>query len=337
MRQFTILAVLLLVTALWASVVTAQDQPRDRLAQTGMKFLSVSVHPRAAAMADAVTAREASSVAMFYNPAGMALMAPGLDVALGRTEWLAGTSYNMASAAYRAGVYGVFGFSVVSVDYGDYFLGTIRADNEKGYIDLGQFAPSALSAGLGYARSLSDRFAVGANVKYVRQSLGESTMSVGADGPERQAFSKATMAIDFGVLYQTGFRSLTFAFGARNFSSELTYAEENFELPLSFRMGVSVDAVDFTRLDPQVHALRIGLDAERPRDYAEQVKIGGEYEFMHTLALRAGYVFPTDEQGVNLGAGLKTHLDRVRLGIDYAYTQFGAFGNVNRLAVQFGF
>ena len=340
-RSVITIALLSLLALVSASAATAQGQEteRERLAQTGMKFLTVSVHARAAAMANAMTAREASSIAMLYNPATMANMDHTVDVALGQTQWLAGTSYNMASAAYRPaqGRYGTIGLSLVAVDYGEHFLETVRADNEKGFIDLGAYSPSAMAAGLGYARALTDRFSVGANLKYVTQSLGEATMSADPDGGNRQTqdFSKSTVAVDFGVLYQTGLRSLNFAISARNFSRELTYAEENFELPLTFSMGLSADLFEMSGYSSNMHALQMAVEAERPRDYAEQVKVGVEYTFINTLSLRAGYLFPTDEQGINLGAGLQTDVSGITLGVDYAYTQFGTFGTVNRLAVQF--
>ena len=66
---------------------------------------------------------------------------------------------------------GTFGFSVVSVSYGD-ILNTIRADTESGYEDRGTFSPSAIAVGVGFARSFTDRFSVGAHVKYVEQDLG---------------------------------------------------------------------------------------------------------------------------------------------------------------------
>ena len=343
MKSYLVTVMLLGVAVLaWAPDASAQEQEteRTRLAQTGMKFLSVSVHARAAAMADAMTAQEASSIAMFYNPASMAEMSKDFDVALGKTEWLAGTSYNAASAAYRplSGRYGTFGLAVVAVDYGEHFLETIRADNEQGFIDLGQYSPSAISVGLGYARALTDRFAVGANLKYVTQSLGEATMSVDTDGNrETSDFSVNTMAVDFGVLFRTGIRSLNFALSARNFSRELTYAEENFELPLTFSMGISADLFNLSGYSSTSHALNMAVEASRPRDFAEQVKVGMEYTFINLLSLRAGYLFPSDEQGINLGAGLSTDVSGISLGIDYAYSQFGIFGDVNRVALQFGF
>ena len=52
--------------------------------------------------------------------------------------------------------------------------------------------------------------------------------------------------------------------------------------------------------------------------------------------MRTGYTYPTDEQGISLGAGVHTGVGGADFSFDYAYTQFGLFGNVNRLSLQIG-
>ena len=341
-RYFAITGVLAL---LLASAASAQEGSefvdnieRERLAQTGMKFLNISVSPRAAAMGSAATTHESSSMSMFYNPAGMGSMPTAVHVAFGQVQWIGDIDYNMAAIAFRPGQgnYGVVGLTLVAANYGD-FVETIRFDNDEGYLRLGTFSPTAIAVGLGYARSLTDRFSVGAHAKYVHQELTSGgVMSYANESAERSSFNEGTMAFDFGVLYETGFRSLDFGMSVRNLSGEITYAEENFELPLTFHVGASMDMVDLTALNANLHSVLLSIDAERPRDYSEQLKAGVEYMFMNTFALRAGYTFPTDEQGINLGAGVQTGVSSMRIGVDYAYTQFGLFGNVNRFALHLG-
>ena len=313
-----------------------RDIEGERLAQTGMKFLSMSVDPRAAAMGDALTAQEASSVSMFYNPATMARMSTFTHAAFSQVQWFSDITYHAGSVAFRPadGLHGTFGLSLVSVSYGE-FQETVRADNELGFRDIGTFSPSALAAGVGYARALSDQFMVGGHVKYAFQSLGASTMNLDDGGnPVREDNQVGTAAVDFGVLYRTGFRSLNFAVSVRNFSREVTYTEESFELPLTFRVGVSMDLMDLTQFSGDTHSLLLVAEAQRPRDYPEQIKAGLEYTFMDLLSLRGGYVIPHDERGLNLGAGIHTGIGGLEVGFNYAYTQLGVFGDVNRLGLQ---
>lgn len=312
------------------------DGDQEKLAQTGMKFLSVSLDPRAAGMGDAMTAVEGGAAMLFYNPAGMARLESAFSVLLGQTQWIAEIDYNLGSIAFRpfGGRYGVVGFSVMAVDYGD-LQQTVRFDNEQGFLDLGTFSPTAWSVGVGYARALTDRFSVGAHVKFANQNLGDSVMEMeGESDFVFQSNEEGVLAYDFGMLYRTGFRSLNFAVSARNFAREIEYEEESFQLPLSLKIGVAMDMIDFTSFDKNTHSLLLAVDAEHPRDFAEQLKIGGEYTFLNTFSLRAGYIFPTDEQGINLGAGFRQRVAGIGFAADYAYTSFGIFSEVHRLAFQ---
>ncbi|MEE9167926.1 MAG: PorV/PorQ family protein [Candidatus Neomarinimicrobiota bacterium] len=343
MKKFslpTMFTLTLVIVGLMVSSAFSQEDEQEKRAQTGMKFLSFSVDARAAALGNAMTADDQGSAAsMFYNPASMARLNSTVGVVLGMTQWIADINYNAAGVTFRpsGGLYGVFGLSLLSVDYGD-ITETIRSDVEAGYEDVGTFSPSALAIGVGYAHALTDQFSVGGNVKYVKEDLGKSVMRFDDnDNLEREDNIQSTVAFDFGVLYHTGFRSLNFAMSARNFSRDLTYAEETFELPLSFRIGIGMDLIDFTGMDRDMHSFLLSIDTERPRDFDEMIRVGGEYLFMNTLAVRGGYAFPTDEQGINFGVGVQRGFGNLGLHIDYAYTQFGVFDNVNRVALQLSF
>ena len=331
------LAALLSALAVAPAASAQQVENREKRAQTGFKFLSVAGDARASALSSAMTAREGGASMLFYNPAGMGWYEGSTDVQLSQTNWIVGITHNHGAVAVRpaGGRFGVVGASLSFVDYGD-LQETVFSDNEQGFIDVGAFAPTAWAAGLGYAKAVTERFSVGGQVKYASQDLGAAIVGVGGAGEYmREDVNEGTLAYDFGVHYKTGFESLAFAVSARNFAPEVTYAEESFQLPLTLQIGVAMDVIDLTSLDPGVHSLVVGVDAANPRDFAEQVKVGGEYLFMNTLALRAGYTFPTDEEGVSLGAGVRQSLGGVGFGADYSYTDFGVFSGVHRVAVRF--
>ncbi len=245
-------------------------------------------------------------------------------------------TYNAASVAVNSPI-GVIGLSGFAVNYGE-LNETIRYDNTQGFRQIGTYSPSATVIGLGYAKAVTNRFAVGGNAKYVAQSIVDGIVSLDDnENPVRKNFALNTIAWDFGVFYQTGFRSLDFALGIKNFSRELTYSRESFELPLIFRIGLSMDMMDLMPLDSPNHNLLLAIDSEHPRDYDERVKVGAEYVFMNTLALRGGYIYPTDEQGLNAGIGVQREFGAFGVNLDYAYSQYGVFGSVNRFSVQFSF
>lgn len=336
----------LIVSGAWLLLFTAvgfsqaERKPTEKRAQTGFKFLTVTTDARAGALGEAFTSLESPSSAMFFNPAGMARLENFATVAFGQVSWIADIDYVFGSVALNPfdGRFGIFGISIVSVDYGD-FNGTIRSDTDiRGYEDTGNFSPSAFAFGLGYAKALSDKFAIGGNLKYVKQDLGSAIVGFSTAGDHQKTdYSTEVAAFDFGIIYRTGFKSLNFGMNVRNFSKELKYEEEGFQLPLTFKIGLSMDAFDLLLAGQEQHDFLVTVDAVHPRDYSEQLNIGGEYLFMKTVALRAGYSTPNDEHGFSAGAGLQKTLKNYKLAIDYAYTPYGVFDNVNRFTVQFAF
>jgi hypothetical protein len=331
----------LFVSLLIAGTLVPQTaQSQEKRGQTTMKFLSTPLSAKATGMGDAMTAMEIGSQSIFYNPAGSAFQKSLFDVSFGNVSWIAGIDYSYAAMTYapKNGLYGVIGFSMMSVDYGD-LVETIRDNSERGYVELGTFNPNAMAFGVSYSRAISREFAVGANIRYADISLANGVTALDENRDVvRQRFDNQTFTIDFGVLYKTGFESLNFAMSLRNYSSEITYIDDSQELPLTFRIGLSMNVLDLTKLDSEVHKLVVSVDANRPRDYYEQMLIGAEYGFMDRFFLRSGYVFPTDEQGLSFGAGVHLPFAR-RYGIraDYSHTAFGIFDSVNRVSVQLSF
>ena len=332
---YFIYVLLILITNPWQL-----EAVEKKLAQTSMKFLSVPLDARSAALSSALTAIESNSIALFANPAGMARLNGLLDCTIGQVKWIADINYVFGSIAFSPmnGRYGVVGLSFQSVDYGK-FMGTIRAENEQGYLDVGNFSPSAFAFGLGYARALTDKFSVGGQIKYVNQDLAGGYTDFTIDqNPVVRNFSAHVLVYDFGILYRTGFRSLNFGMCVRNFSKEIVYSKESFQLPLTFRIGLAMDVLDiYSLLDQDHHSLLLTVDAIHPRDYPEQLAYGAEYVFMKTFVLRASYWGPNDRFGVSYGLGFKKDLSGISLGIDYAYTPFETFGDVHRFTVAIGY
>lgn len=343
MKNILINFALIILMILIQSQLTFSQQ--QKLAQTGMKFLNVSLDARASAFGDAITSLETNSSAMFYNPAAMARLEGIADVTLGSTQFIADIKYYNAAVAFAPfnGDYGIFGLSFISVDYGD-FLGTVRANNEQGFVDVGTFSPTAMAFGIGYAKALSEKFSIGANIKYVRQSLGASVTGDLVTDPVQGYVSGTTeenkldvLAFDFGVLYKTGFKSLNLGMSVRNFAREVKYKKEGFQLPLIFQIGVSFNFADLMDVDKNEHSILFTVDANHPRDYPEQLNIGAEYTFMNILSLRAGYSTPNDERNFSAGVGLKKDIGGLNLGVDYSYTPFGVFNSVHRISLNFAY
>ena len=311
-----------------------------KYAQTGFQFLSVISDARASATGEAMTARDAGSSSLFFNPAGMANMeGEKIDLTLSLNSWIADIRHSALSIAVSPfdGRYGVLGLALQYVDYGD-IQGTMVWTNPEGFVDTEILKPSALCIGIGYAKMLNDRFSVGGQVKFVYQNLTKSVVpGIGTDNFFTKRNVENGFAVDFGTLFKTGYKSLAFGMSVRNFSKEFEYEEEGFQLPLLFTLGISMNIMDFEfdflEFGGLEHSLLVSVDATHPRSHREQVKIGLEYCIMNTLSLRGGYIANNDEDDISFGVGIKY----MKVGMDYAYTPFGVLGTVQRVTARISF
>lgn len=304
-----------------------------KLAQSGGQFLSVDSDARAGGMAGALTSIEMNSAAVFSNPAGMSRMSGTVDVAASQNQWFADINYNAFSAAFKPGNgnLGVFALSFVSVNYGE-FQGTMVAENNQGYVDTEIFVPSAYAMGMGYARALNDKFSVGGHVKFVGLDYGKGVFPDEDGNPDTvKSFLAFANAFDFGTNYRTGWKSLAFGMSVRNFSSELTFEKEGFQLPLTFTLGISMDLMDLNRNMFGSQNLYMSLDALHYRSHAEQIKIGFEYKPINMISFRTGFMTATDENDLTFGVGI----EQFGLKFDYAYEPFGRLGDVQRMTIRF--
>ena len=319
-------------------------QENKKLAQTGFQFLSIVSDAHGAAMADALTSMQVGSSAMFFNPAGMAEMNSVFDVSASTNKWIADISHYTFSAAFNPydGKYGVIGLSAQYVDYGKFYGTVVNQSNPQGYEDTGIFKLNALALGLGYAKQISDRFSIGGQVKWVRQDLGETTIPVNirvdtAAASGRTSDTTVTsnklspFVFDFGTQFKTGIKSLVFGMSIRNFSKEVQYAEEGFQAPMVFTLGISMNVMDFFGELPFDQSLYVSVDASHYRDHPEQLKIGLDYKVMNMISLRGGYASNNDENDFTFGLGFS----QFGFTLDYAYTPFGVFDNVQRFTVRF--
>jgi len=307
-----------------------QGSENKKLAQTGFQFLSVTSDARSGGMADAMTTIHGRSVSLFFNPAGMSRQTQLFDINFSANNWIAGIKHDAFSLSVspKNGQFGVFGLSLLNVDYGE-LQGTMVWDNDQGFIDTENFYPSALAIGLGYGRALSESFSVGGQVKKAYQYLGHNVVPVTDSSKVVENNISDALAFDFGTIYMTDWHGFTFGMSVRNFSDETQYAYDGFQLPLTFRIGGSIDLFSFVPSIGEKQSLLLAVDALHPRSYPERLNLGLEYSFMSIGYMRLGYLYNYDERDLTYGAGFKLG----PLSIDYALTPFGVFDSVNRISI----
>jgi len=327
MKKVTLfLALVLLCTVL----IMPSHATIKKTAQTGLQFLKVDVGARGAAMGGAYMMVGNNADAMFYNPAGIALMENNFDFFAARTEWIADISYNAGGIVKNFGNWGTVGVSLITCNYGE-FIGTRVAANEKGFIETGNLDIGAYSVGVSYAKSLTNKFTVGGQIKFAAQHLGENLLS-----NDQTVENKVSgLAYDFGTIFYPGFKSFRLGMSIRNFSPQFKYETTAFQLPLTFTLGFAMDVFDF--MGEHENPLLISIDAVHPRDYTERTHIGAEYIFMNMFAFRGGYKFNYDEESLTAGVGFMTNFEGLHVNLGYSYSDFGVFDAVNRLSFSMSF
>jgi hypothetical protein len=336
---------LFVITFIIAVVYTSALSQVTKTGTTAAKFLSIGIGPRANAMGGAFSSVASDASALYWNPAGIALL----------TEHQAMFTYtnlfkdldiklNYLAVVLPTNGVGSFGLSVIALDYGDLPVTTENYPDGTGET----FSASSYAFALSYARSVTENFSAGITVKYVKEGI----MNSSAEG----------IAFDVGTVFTTPFYGIKFSSIITNYGSKMQmagedllirydadpqrkgnnetvdayYKTEQFELPLKLQIGLSRS---FQFIEGQ--RLTIAVDATHPNDNAEYVNVGGELSMLDDLIfLRGGYktLFLRDSQeGLTLGVGLHYTLGVFSVGVDYAFQQYNFLGDTHSFGVLFTF
>lgn len=333
----------LLLIAIWL-VPFAYGQNVTKVGTTAAPFLNVGIGARAIAMGGAYVALASDASALYWNPAGIALI-PGREAIFNHSEWIADINFDYAGFVMNLSGLGSFGAFASFMTMGEMDVTTELYPEGTGQ----RFNAGSYALGISYARSLTDRFSFGFNVKYVHEYILNS--------------SSNGLAIDIGTVFITQFRGLRIGAAISNFGTKMRMdgrdllvqhdidaqrkgsndrinadlSTNSYDMPLNLRVGLSYNALQ----NMKQHALWIAVDAVHPSDNVEAVNLGAEYTLMDMFALRGGYasLFTKDsEQGMTLGGGLKySFAGSLTLKVDYAYESFGRFDYIQKFTMALAF
>ncbi len=333
--------VFIVSTLILSSISYAQMK---KVGQSGMTYLSISLSARESAMGAAGIAGIKGVQGVFYNPASLT-MVEGVDMAINQVNWLADTKVIGFGTAFSTQQYGSIGIDLIYMDYGD-IMGTRRVDksvDERGYTLTGNLDIQDYAVGLSYAYPVNDRFSFGGKVKFVHEDLGSVPIAVEVIDQDNEIYKYeerdwklSHWGLDFGAHYKTGFKDLALAVAFLNYSTNMQYWREAFQMPLMLKMGMAMDVLKFFN-DNQKMKLNMAIDALHPIDYEERVHVGAEFVYLDLVALRLGYQFNHDVENFSAGFGLNFNFQGVGGSLDYAYTNAQYFDNVNRFSLGFHF
>jgi len=311
-----------------------------------MQFLKVMPNARATAMGEAYVSVVRGVEGVFWNPAAVAYM-NGQEASITHIQWIFETSQNALAYGISLGDWGSVAAQFQFTDVGTInetrvdrlgFIGTGTGTEYNPGLTGETFTPISWVAGITYAKSLTDKFSSGLSVKYAYESLWRNeTARVIIDSVTHEFKTYAsTILFDFGMQYETGFRSTKIGASVQNFGPQVQFARDLFSAPLHFRAGISSNIVGPNALlieDP-LNRVTFSYDILQPNDFDQQMHFGVEYEFGSLLAFRCGYKLNYDTDRWTFGGGVKTDFIGFLVGLDYSYAEMGKdLGQVHRLTM----
>jgi long-subunit fatty acid transport protein len=331
-RRF-VFAFALLAVGLAGATGTARAQftlGGQRAGTSSGSFLKIGVGARAVALGESYVAVANDPSTIYWNPAGLASL-QRQEIQFSHADWPADVHYEHAVWVLPSRRFGgsfAFQLGVLSTEMDE--------TTELNPFGTGRsFLYSDMVAGMAYARRWTDKLLVGFGLKYVREDLGSDI-----GGPVTNA-----ALVDMGSLYYLGYGSVRIAVSLTNFGPEMqpggsyvspTTGEvrsyDGFDPPIMFRYGVAFEPIENAH-----QRLTTSLEVAQPADNAQRIKLGGEWTWNHRLALRTGYDFNADELKFAAGAGLYVGVGQKQGTVDYAFTDGGALGAINRLSLSVRF
>lgn len=343
MERIRIILLSLVLVAITPAAVKAQFVSSiSKSGTTSAAFLEIGVGARAVAMGGAFVGIADDATAAYWNVAGLGRLRKG-EVTAMHADWFVDTSLDYVAAALPINR-GTVALHFTSFLIGDEPVRTVEQPEGTGAF----FNGGSMAMGAAFAWNLTDRFTVGFNGKFIRETIASSTASA--------------VAIDFGTIFVTPLNGMRLGATIVNFGPKMkiagrdpaivfdpdpTVAGNNdkvpaqletgeFDLPLNFRVGVAMEVVE-----TQQNRITLALDANNPNNNTASLSLGGEYAFAERLFLRGGLntLFERDsETDLTLGAGIRQPFQSgVEFRFDYAYTSFNVLGNIHRIGASVGF
>ncbi len=287
------------------------------------QFLKIGVGARASAMGESFVAVANDASALYWNPAGIAQF-DGNQIIVAHTRWLADIQHEFVGAVYRLSTADAVGLSFTSLQTDDMPVTTEFHPTGNGdYFRFGDIA-----VGVSYARRMTSQFSFGATVRYFNETMDKVHMQ--------------GVVVDLGTYYWTELGTSRFSAVVTNFGNQVSPTGEivlqngqavrsfqEFSPPTLFRFGFA-----FEPINEETNSLTTSIQLNHPNDNSENVSLGAEYRWMHTLFLRAGYKLNVDEQQLSAGIGLLTTVESFGVGVDYGYNAFERLGGVHRISLS---
>jgi hypothetical protein len=278
----------------------------------------------------------------YFNPAAAARIGQ-LTLQFSHVAWIADIRHDYVAAAIPFGRFGTGFAAVTSLGSGEIDVRTVSQPLGTGE----RYTVSDVALGLGYAYALSERFAAGVQVRYLQETVWNS--------------SAGAMTFDVGTLYRLNPQGLHLGSSLTNFGTSAGFSGRDLRItydldPNRFGDNGSLPGLRYTQDYPVPVLFRVGvgyphrwrpdltswlaISASHPSDNTESVSGGFEVTYRELVSLRAGYqnLFMEDaEGGLAAGAGVKGTLTGFDYRVDYAWDDHGRLDSVHRVTLGMSF
>lgn len=333
--SFRPIRISLLLATIAASSLPASTFAADKFAA---EFLKVGIGARALGMGGAFTAIADDAGAGWWNPAGLALLERP-NVQMTHAEMFGSiVKHDVISGALPIGRNGgrsSVGLTVIRLGVDDIQVtrdaleqetgGLVRVNPDKVRLE------SAYDLGIlfSYARGLGQAWALGGNVKMIRQSLVDEGSSFG-------------IGADLGLLWFPGSATTLGLRLADITTTQIKWdtGRQETVAPTVTVGGQATKDVDFLKgtitgaADVQMAFENLGdADQFSSGSFSGNLHAGVEYWYNSAVALRVG----TNAGHFAAGAGVRFRLGALqRFGVDYAFLDHDELDSTNRVSLNLG-
>lgn len=299
----------------------------------------VPVGARSIAMGQAIIADVGGSEALYWNPAGL-VRVKNSEVEFSNNSYIADINVNYFAAAINAGNMGTVGLFLKAFDFGDIMETTEDYPDGTGKT----FSPTYVTAGVAYARKITDLINAGFSMKYIYEGI--------------MSTSASTFAFDLGVQYKLN-DNISLGVVMSNVGGKLRYSGENLQyvnkmpnrdllaengyfeamplksnIPSQFTFGAS-----YKREIAEGQMIRLNGSFTSVNEYSDQMGVGIEYGYNNLVFLRAGYTsdYQAKEQifGPRVGGGLNWKVGNFTVKADYTFLSVSKyFDNMNIFSLK---
>lgn len=336
MKQYmfrTAVACLLLISG---EQLQAQENNSINITTTAVPFLRISPDARSGGMGEAGIAISADANSVFYNQAKIPFAQKQTAIGANYNPWLKEVADNMYLATL-AGFHKLDDLQAVSASLRYFSAGDIAIADYNGN-KLQSASPREFAVDLGYSRKLSDKFGIGAALRYISSKLATGSIN----GTNYKAGN--AVAADLSVYYngqaESG-KGWTAGITLSNLGTKIGYtdnADSKDFLPAGLGIGASYTEVwdESNKMTfvlqadklmvPELPGNGEDIQAYRKKNVAEgwfdsfgndaiQLAFGAEYAYKDLLYLRLGYNSKSYSYGnwqyVTTGLGIQFNMATV--------------------------